>query len=264
LLDNFSFRAIFVCTRTTCKDAQNFIQNNLGGETILKKLNYVVVSKENGLYDRVTRRISEQSPNARITRADSVREGVAILEKSGPGVLVTDFHELDITFPETFTGLLSEDEIPAGIVPFPFHRTETLHLTPERQSGNTKADIEYIKKFIRLHLSEDLSLNRLAVIACLTPNYLSALFRKREGESLKKYIERNRMERAAYLLVTENSTMSEIASKVGYRHASYFCSVFRQNFGITPLQFRLRNFEKKKKAKGRRRSCTLNGSDNIN
>lgn len=222
------------------------------------------MSKENGLYDRVTRRISEQSPDARITRADSVKEGVAILEKNGPGVLVTDFHELDIVFPETFGGLLSEEEIPHEIVPLPVHRTETLHLAPEKQTGNTKADIDYIKRYVRMHLSEDLSLNRLAVLACLTPNYLSALFRKREGESLKKYIERNRMDRAAYLLVTENSTMAEIASKVGYRHSSYFCSVFRQNFGITPLQFRLRNFEKKKKAKGRRRSCTLNGSDNIN
>ncbi len=215
-------------------------------------MKYVVVSKEEGLYHTVRRRISEQSPGAFVTRAGSVREGVSILEKAGgQGILLTDFGD-----PEFLKLMRWEDgpEVRAAGRTILLQRgpeetaredeTEGLsYMSPDDVRGNTKADLGFVKCYIRMHLDGDLSLQSLSRVACLTPNYLSALFRRKEGEPLKNYIERNRVERAAYLLLTEDSQMTEIAAKVGYRHCSYFCRVFKAHYGLSPLQYRRKNRE---------------------
>ena len=202
-----------------------------------------MVSEEEGLYDTVKGRISEESPEATVRRADSVREGVAILERTGSGIILTDLRRFDPHF--RFSVKRKKPKI-RKVVP---EKPEEELVFPEVQSGNTKADLGTIKQFVRMHLEEDLSLTRLSQMACLSPNYLSYLFKKREGEPLKKYIERHRIERAAYLLLTEESTMSEIAAKIGYRYSSYFCNVFKDYYGVSPLQFRLRYREQRRKSR---------------
>jgi len=207
----------------------------------MKPLNYIVVSEEEGLYDTVMRQINEEIPDARIRRAGTVREGVAILEKTGSGIILTDLKDFEC-HRNTMRFPWNRENEEAGQAP-----DDSLAYIPETFRGNTKADLGLVKRYIRMHLEEDLSLDTLSRMACLSPNYLSSLFKKREGESLKKYIERQRIERAAYLLLTEDSMMSEIAVRVGYRYCSYFCSVFKEYYGVSPLQFRLKNREQKKR-----------------
>ena len=92
--------------------------------------------------------------------------------------------------------------------------------------------------YIRLHLADDLSLTALSRLVCLSPNYMCMLFRESEGMSLGTFIEQSRMQRAAYLLITEDSQMQEIAARVGYRRVSYFCRAFKSYYGCTPRTYR--------------------------
>ena len=243
-------------------------------------LRYIVISREEGLYDRVSRQISTHDPNSEIVKADTLQEGVALLRQSGAGILVTDLSNVGaelppgadfVRFPDSFrvgfTSSLTADprETAAG-------QRETGKNDRKTESGPQaaletweveKADLRTVKQYVRLHLEEELTLPKLSEMVCLSPNYLSTLFKRREGLALKKFIEKNRIERAAYLLLTEDSMMSEIAARVGYHHCSYFCRIFRRYYGVTPLQFRLKNRSDKKAKKlgGQRRKPDVEALD---
>ena len=107
-----------------------------------------------------------------------------------------------------------------------------------RMKKQGKDNLKYIKMYIRLHLADDLSLTALSRLVCLSPNYMCMLFRESEGMSLGTFIEQSRMQRAAYLLITEDSQMQEIAARVGYRRVSYFCRAFKSYYGCTPRTYR--------------------------
>lgn len=60
--------------------------------------------------------------------------------------------------------------------------------------------IEKAKQFIMEHLSEDLSLPKIASMLYISPNYLSKLFKKATEEGFNEYIVRKRIEKAKLLL----------------------------------------------------------------
>lgn len=194
----------------------------------MKELTYIIVSEKEGVYDDIVKHINESRQDGDIRKADTVEEGISILERGRGGIIITDLDGAEV-----FADLRS-------IIPSrrTFFRREPGADEDETRRGEGSADMSGLKHYIRMHLEDDLNLTGLSQLACLSPNYLSALFKKTEGISMKRFIERSRMDRAAYLLATEDSQTSEIARRVGYSHCSYFCKVFRKYHNTTPLQYR--------------------------
>lgn len=95
-----------------------------------------------------------------------------------------------------------------------------------------------VEQFIRIHYSEELSLNTLANLVYLNPNYLSNVFAQVTGCTLNKYIKQVRMEKAQEFLLTTNMKIADISQAVGYPNVSYFCKAFQKLFGTTPERFR--------------------------
>lgn len=95
-----------------------------------------------------------------------------------------------------------------------------------------------VEQYIRLHYAEELSLNVLADLVYLNPNYLSSIFAQAAGCTLNKYIKQVRMEKAQELLLTTNMKVTDISQAVGYPNASYFCKSFQKLYGTTPERFR--------------------------
>ena len=95
-----------------------------------------------------------------------------------------------------------------------------------------------VEQYIRAHYEEPLSLDLLAEKVYLTPHYLSSIFIQEKGIGINKYIKNLRMEKARELLTGTNMKISEICERVGYSNLSYFCRTFRNEFGMTPEQYR--------------------------
>lgn len=95
-----------------------------------------------------------------------------------------------------------------------------------------------MKRHIKEHYSEDLSLERLAEIAYLSPRYLSDLFIRQTGCGINKYVKTLRMEKAGAMLLTTNKKVQDICQEVGYTNFSYFCRSFRDHFGSSPESYR--------------------------
>lgn len=102
----------------------------------------------------------------------------------------------------------------------------------------TGNDTELIMQYIHQHIDQDLSVSELAEMAGKTPEYLTKVFKKNTGMTLKKYIDHEKMEAAKVLLKTTQLPVTIISGYVGYSNYSNFTRSFRQIVGCTPSEFR--------------------------
>ncbi len=58
------------------------------------------------------------------------------------------------------------------------------------------------------------------------------------GYNINEYILDVRMQKAKYLLLNEDLSISEISYKVGFSSQAYFATVFKSKFGVTPKAFK--------------------------
>ncbi len=68
--------------------------------------------------------------------------------------------------------------------------------------------------------------------------YLSAVFSKYEGETLEKFIIRQKIEKVKLLLTEEQLSLSEIAYMMGYSSVQYLSTQFKNVTGVTVSQFK--------------------------
>lgn len=80
----------------------------------------------------------------------------------------------------------------------------------------------------------DLNLPYLAAEVFVSPNHLGMLFKKKTGKTPLAYIQEYRLARAEELLRTTKQRVSVIAERVGIPNTSYFGTLFKQAYGMTP------------------------------
>lgn len=96
--------------------------------------------------------------------------------------------------------------------------------------------------YIRLNYVRDISLEELAEHVNLNPSYLSNIFRKEVGINFLQYLQDIRLKKACDLLKNSpDLTVEEISSHVGYNTLSHFYKVFRERYGMSPNQWRIKN-----------------------
>ena len=83
-----------------------------------------------------------------------------------------------------------------------------------------------------------LSLNMIAELMDLTPNYIGRMYKRATGVSILDKIMSMRMERACMLLVKTNQSVAQISGDVGFTGEGYFYKAFKQYNGCTPNDYR--------------------------
>lgn len=105
--------------------------------------------------------------------------------------------------------------------------------------------INRVIDYIEDNLSQDLSLNKLAKVACFSPYHFHRIFSSMIGESLNQFITRLRMEKAATLVVTNfTRPISQIMFDCGYSDPSSFARAFKKYMGMSATQWRKKNKRK--------------------
>lgn len=94
------------------------------------------------------------------------------------------------------------------------------------------------RQYIATHLYEDISLTAVAEEIGLHPAYLSTLFKKEVGLTLKEYGQQKRIEESKRLLLNSNYMISDIAKLLHFHDQSHFTKVFKKVTNYTPKQFR--------------------------
>lgn len=98
--------------------------------------------------------------------------------------------------------------------------------------------VRNVKKHLKQHYKEGVVLKEVAETFGLTNTYLSMLFKKETGETLKDYLTSLKIEKAKELLKETNWQVSEIAKEIGYENEHYFSRIFKQKTEMTPTGYR--------------------------
>ena len=113
------------------------------------------------------------------------------------------------------------------------------------RSGNLNANdgkaapaIMTVQDYIDEHISEDLSLVKLAEMVHMNPSYLSRLFKKATGKNLLGYINDKRIDQAKTWLEEDQYKIFEIAEKLGFATAPYFTRFFKKKMKVSPQEYR--------------------------
>lgn len=87
----------------------------------------------------------------------------------------------------------------------------------------------------------DCTLKSTAQSFGMSSNYLTTLLKKNTGFSFKELVQKQRFSDALNLLKNTDLSVEMIASSVGYGTTTYFYKKFRDSFGCSPKEYRLRH-----------------------
>ena len=97
----------------------------------------------------------------------------------------------------------------------------------------------FVVKYMRDHLTENISVDALAEKACMSTSNFYKTFKNTFGESPIDHLNAERIKFAKKLIQNTTSKFSDIAYKSGFNNASYFNRQFKRLEKITPNQYRM-------------------------
>lgn len=93
-------------------------------------------------------------------------------------------------------------------------------------------------KYMSGHSSEKITLEQLAELVHLHPNYLCTVFKEYTGKTIFDHLTRQRLRRAARKLCNSRQPVQQIAAEAGFPSISFFTRKFRAVYGCSPTEYR--------------------------
>ena len=169
---------------------------------------------------------------------------------SGPANTPTDMHYIFQHTPcqgyiggSTFDRIPTEKAIPNAVQTFKsFDTPSKSYKDPVTRllegKLNTRDYTALVKQHIEDNYMNEIQLTDIAIVAQISPGYLSARFKKDTGVSFTSYLISYRMDKAKTLLRKHAGTCREIAEAVGYYDYAQFSKIFKKYVGASPAEFR--------------------------
>jgi AraC family transcriptional regulator len=108
-----------------------------------------------------------------------------------------------------------------------------------RYRGEYVARLNRVLDYIDAHLDQDLNLQVLSRVANFSPFHFHRVFGALMGETLSRYIQRLRIEKAAGMLVmNRRKSITAVALECGFSGSAAFARAFRETFGMSASQWR--------------------------
>jgi len=98
--------------------------------------------------------------------------------------------------------------------------------------------VEQCKDIIFKHMHEKITVQYIAKLLFVNPDYLSNLFHKEEGITITRYILKEKIERAKNLLMYSPYDCKSIGNYLGFSTQSHFGRVFKEYTKLTLLEYR--------------------------
>lgn len=121
--------------------------------------------------------------------------------------------------------------------------TQIKRATDDRSAGPLEAErpelLDRILAHVEEHYWEELSIGALAETFYVSPSTVSHLCKQKLGVSFHTLVTQRRLI-GAKTLIDRGEPLEEVARQVGFRDYSGFYRAFRQEYGISPRQYRNR------------------------
>ncbi|WP_343533352.1 AraC family transcriptional regulator [Pedobacter sp.] len=99
-----------------------------------------------------------------------------------------------------------------------------------------------VKELIENNITESHTISSLARAVGTNEQYLKKHFKLLFGSTVFGHMISCKMEKAKEMLLTGQYRITEIAEKVGYKHATHFTNAFKKFFGCLPQSFKTKLF----------------------
>lgn len=107
-----------------------------------------------------------------------------------------------------------------------------------RDSERDMAPLTFIARYMAENLDHTVSVEELATLANLHPNYLIRSFKQQFGVPPVRYLNNLRVKRIAALLCTTSLPFKEIMRQTGFSEPAYFSGFFKRETGYAPRALR--------------------------
>lgn len=145
--------------------------------------------------------------------------------------------EIFVSFPDGCRSIYRQKDVAQIIQWLIILRDGLCSILKSRRKTYKDHVVSNVQKYINSHIEERLTLNDVAAVFGLSPNYLSALFRKNCQIGFSEYITQKKISRAKALLLQEDLKIYEVAEQLGFESAFYFSKVFKKVEGISPREY---------------------------
>lgn len=98
--------------------------------------------------------------------------------------------------------------------------------------------IERACYYLQRNYADKITLEQLASVAHLAPNYLCRYFKKTYAETPINYLMKLRIDAACAILETTEDSLKYVATRVGFTDHYYFSRIFKKLKGIPPGKYR--------------------------
>jgi AraC-like DNA-binding protein len=88
--------------------------------------------------------------------------------------------------------------------------------------------------YIKEHLSENLTIDKLSALACMSKATFFRVFKREFGITPVEFIIRERLTEAKRLLRHPLASVAEVCLRAGFNNLSYFQALFKKYEGVTP------------------------------
>lgn len=103
---------------------------------------------------------------------------------------------------------------------------------------NAEGAVDRALEFINQNLSREISLDEAAAFAGFSKSHFSKIFKEITGFTFGNYLQLQRLLKAKRLLEKTGGRITEISDECGFANSGYFSVVFKNHFGMTPLEYR--------------------------
>lgn len=202
----------------------------------LQELEYLATNQK---YDRLKKEIERlilkwgKEEHPQIWLESRIRQICYMLQRYDVGN--ADYRECEFLMDEAFSNAENIEQLAVYTLDI-FFKEET-----DDNSMMKSGPEEYfqsIKEYIRKHMSEPLSMQKVSSDMGISQSYLSRMFRKYEDTTFSTYLTTLRMEKAKKMLASGDKVfIREVAEQLGYKDQFYFSRIFSSYTGMCPSEY---------------------------
>lgn len=147
----------------------------------------------------------------------------------------TDYRECEFLMDEAFSNAENMEQLAIYILDIFFKEESDDN---NMMKSGPEEYFQTIKEYIRKHMSEPLSMQKVSADMGISQSYLSRMFRKYEDTTFSTYLTMLRMEKAKKMLAGgEKVFIREVAEQLGYKDQFYFSRIFSSYTGMCPSEY---------------------------
>lgn len=103
---------------------------------------------------------------------------------------------------------------------------------------------QLVEQFMHDNYASPLTLEEVAEKVFVSARQLQRIFQEQANLSFSKHLENIRLAHVSHDLLNSELTVQEIALRHGFSSSNYLFSVFKKRYGMTPKQYKARQFAK--------------------